>query len=648
MPGMTLKIPIESKAHRTIVQELETRVKLAERGQSEQLVKWEAAESIVAAYVPESADDAQRRVDRDSGKPSYTTIKVPYSYALLMSAHTYWTSVFLGRSPVHQYSGRHGETEQQVLALEALIGYQVDVGGLLAPYYLWLYDVGKYGVGILGEYWCYEDHYFSQLQEAENGEQVYVTQRVEGYKGHKVYNVAPYDFLPDPRVPVNRFQEGEFCAVYREVSWTDLVKKTAQGYYFKDNLDRLKKSPQARKPKNPSRPWATSTLSVSEVGSDENKRPAWVGIFEVYIQLIPSEWNLGKMEMPEKWVFTISADFSTILGAQPLGLLHDKYPFSVLEVEPEAYTLWTRGIPEVVEPIQNTMDWLINSHFYNVRAISNGRFVYDPSRIDASPMESGEPGWAIALRPQAWGSVPNLDAVFKQIDIRDTTSQHFVDFQNMFQIGERAMGISEQVMGALSSGRKTATEVRTSTGFSINRLKTGSELMSAMGFSGHSMKLVQSTQQFYDWSMKIKITGDLSQMAGPQFLMVDPSMIVGAYQFVPVDGSLPVDRFAQATLWKDILGQMSRFPQVMMQYDFAKIFAWVGSLAGVKNMNQFKIQQGMPGMGMPGMNVQVMPDEQLASEAGKGNVIPYPGPGPGPGTQSNVATIPTTNVGLPQ
>jgi hypothetical protein len=631
MPGMTLKITRGSPMHSRIVRELTWRVKLAERGRSDQEEKWRKAERAVAAYVPESTGDAKRRAAREDGQPTYTTIQIPYTYALLMAAHTYWTSVFFARSPVHQFEGRHGETEQQIQAMEALIAYQVRVGEMMAPYYLWLYDVGKYGLGVLGEWWCEEVHNFTKLVLDEKGEQVYVTSAVQGYTGNKIYNVAPYDFYPDPRLPAGRFQEGEFCAVYRTLSWNDLVKRQAQNYYV--NVDEIKSAPVRQRAEVGDGQWLPRPLVAEYDGADDQKHPAWVGLYEVYVTLIPDEWGLGDMKMPEKWCFTITADFGIVIGAQPLGLQHDKYPFSVLEAEPEAYGIFSRGIPDVVEPIQNTMDWLVNSHFFNVRAIANGRFVADPSKVDLSQMENGEPGYIVALRPEAWGTVTDIRQVFQQIPMVDATSQHFVDFDRMFQIGERTTGINESIMGAFSGGRKTAAEVRTTTGFGVNRLKTGSEFMSAAGFSQHAQKLVQNTQQLMTTPMKVRIVGDLLQNAGPQFLMVNPQDIAGFYDLVPVDGTLPVDRFAQATLWKDLMGQMSRFPQIMASYDFARIFAWVANLAGLKNLNQFR--------------VQVAPDAQLAQEAQAGNVIPFQGGGapPGPGPQSNVATNPTVNVG---
>src|SRR5258705_2167017 len=129
---------------------LDSRLKLARKGQQEEIVSWSKAEDAVLAYLPESELDLKRRNRRETkGEPKYTTIQLPYTYALLMAAHTYVTSVFFARNPIHQFSGRHGEGEQQIQCLEALIGYQVDVGRFVGPYFILMYDMLKYGVGII-------------------------------------------------------------------------------------------------------------------------------------------------------------------------------------------------------------------------------------------------------------------------------------------------------------------------------------------------------------------------------------------------------------------------------------------------------------------------------------------------------------------
>jgi hypothetical protein len=221
---------------------------MAQKDQTDQHEIWRKAEERTLAYVKESDVDATSAEPRDNeGKPTYTTIQLPYSYALLMSAHTYWTSVFFGRSPMHQYTGRHGESEMQVQAIEALIDYQVEVGRMLGPYYIWFYDAGKYGCGILGEYWDVEKIAYGQLAELPdpNTGQIglfQATVELEGYRGNKVYNVNPFDFWRDPRVTMKNFQDGEFCFVPQA---DDLERRGAPqgggGYYM--NTEELRSTP---------------------------------------------------------------------------------------------------------------------------------------------------------------------------------------------------------------------------------------------------------------------------------------------------------------------------------------------------------------------------------------------------------------------
>lgn len=620
---------------------IQTRITMAQKDKTDQHRIWRQAEERTLAYVHESEIDAARRNKRDrQGKPAYTTIQLPYSYALLMSAHTYWTSVFFGRSPIHQYSGRHGESEMQVQAMEALIDYQVEVGHLLGPYYIWFYDAGKYGCGILGEYWDVETIAYGQLAEMQDpttGEMklFQATVELEGYRGNKVYNINPFDFWWDPRVTLKNFQSGEFCFVLKRMIWNDVMRRVKSGYYMnvedlKSNATNLAVDEGSSLLKRPD--WASASVASDYMGDNspdmkkQNSHPAAVFAYEFYVDLIPREWGVGPETFPQKWCFTITENFALVIGATPLGYMHGKFPFTVLESEVEGYSMLSRGIPEIVAPLQNTMDWLLNSHFYNVRAALNNQFIVDPSKLVLKDVESGEPGFIWRLRPEAFGT--NLDSIFKQVQVTDVTRSNMQDLQQMFGLGERTLGINDQIMGVLNTGgRKTATEIRTAAGFGTNRLKTNTEYMSAQGFSHHSMKLVQNSQQFYDGEKKFKIVGDLAMGAGPSFMNVNPDMIMGFFNFSPVDGTLPVDRAAQANLWKDMMSNLRMMPpQVAMGYDWVKIFSWVGSLAGLKNINQFKVQ-------IAPQNI----DQQVQA----GNVIPMPNQprlGPPPGANSSTVS----------
>lgn len=624
----TLNLPKDSPLHKKLCAMIESRVKLAQKDKTTQHDIWRQAEERTLAYLPENETDVKRNNRRrNSGEANYTTIQLPYSYALLMSAHTYWTSVFFGRSPIHQYTGLHGEAEMQIQAIEALVAYQVEVGRLLGPYYIWFYDAGKYGCGILGEYWDVEKIQYGQLIEMADPMSGVMglyqsTQEIEGYRGNKVYNVNPFDFWSDPRVTMKDFQTGEFCFVLKRLLWNDVLRRRAGGFYM--NIDSLKQhagkdrtstnenSSELKRPGWSSMELATN-WSATEDDRKKNSTPSIVFAYEFYVDLVPDQWGIGSEKYPQKWCFTITEDLKLVIGATPLGNLHGKFPFSIIESEVEGYAAFSRGIPQIVAPIQNTMDWLINSHFYNVRQTLNNQFIVDPSKLVLKDVESGEPGFIWRLRPEAYGT--DINSIFKQVQVTDVTRSNMSDLTSMFQLGERTLGINDQIMGVLNSGgRKTATEVRTAAGFGTNRLKTNTEYMSAMGFSHHSMKLVQNSQQFYDGNQKFRIVGDLAMAAGQNFMNVTPDMIAGSFGMMPVDGSLPIDRNAQVNLWKDMMGNLRMMPpQVAMGFDWTKIFSWVGSLAGLKNINQFK--------------VQVLPDAQLAAQAQAGNVVPMPSGG---------------------
>lgn len=653
MPSITKEIPVQSALHKKIVGMVKTRVQLGLKAQTCQHEKWQKAEDTTLAYVPEIDLDSRRRAAREQrGEPKYTTIKLPYTYALLMAAHTYLTSVFFARSPVHQFSGRHGETEGQVQALEALMAYQTQVGEMLAPYYMWLYDSLKYGVGVVEEYWDQEEIQYSQIQMIADPTQALVDGlapkmtkqmviiRAPGYQGNRINNICPIDFIHDPCVTIGNYQKGEFAGCRKVLSWSQIKRREARGFYM--NVERLKGQVgkdfmAAGMDSQLERPEDNQTL----LESDDVEHPATLTVYEMCIEIFPKEWGLSESDFPEKWMFTVTGDMSVLIGCQPHGAAHGKFPYGVLESEVEPYGTYSRGVPEIAEPIQQTMDWLINSHFFNVRAAMNNQFIIDPSKVVAKDAEKAGPGFMWRVRPSAYGQ--DIRTFVHQIPVQDMTRGHVSDLQLMLSVGERVFGINDQILGALSgSGRKTATEVRTTTGFGVNRLKTITEYMSACGFAQHATRMVQNSQQYYDGEKKFRIVGsilgDMNPNAAEAFMNVRPDSISGFYDFVPVDGTLPVDRLAMANLWKELMTGMQAMPALLMKYDLSKMFSHIAQLAGVRNLNQFKIEVEDPGVLMQ----QAQAGNIVAAKAPRqpGNNAPR-----GVGQPANGAAIAGTPLG---
>lgn len=623
------EIPYDSDQHRSILKDIRERHEFSRRYMERRYDRWRESEERFRTYRPESEEDKKKRQNRKTGEIEFVTLEIPYSYAMLLSAHTYWTSVFMGRTPMLQVAARHGEPEMGVQAMEALLDYQVSYGKHTAPLFVWLLDVGKYGLGIIGSYWDEEKRVISRMADVPatfygvpvpgKTKRVKQTAVVPGFQGNKIYNIRPYDFLPDPRVAIVEFQKGEFCGRLCDVGWNTILKRKEAGRYF--NTDVLK-----RFVKSKAGAAVSNEFLNREKGSEQIELPVRqddgilrsgvsgtdnIGLLEMYIELIPAEWKLGTGTMPEKWAFTV-ANNSVIIGAEPLGLYHDKFPFDILEYEVDGYSMSARGMLEITADLNDIMTWLFNTHAYNIRKVLNDQLIVDPSRLVMKDFETKGPRM-IRAKPTAYGT--DLRQAVHQLQVVDVTQGHLKDTQIVAEMMQRVLGINEAIMGQVNpGGRKTATEIRSSTTMGINRLKTSAEYFSAVGFSSYTEKLIQNTQQFYDAEQQFKIAGDL--ISGPRFMQVTPESIAGFYDYVPVDGTLPIDRFAQASLWKEILLGMSQMPQLAQSYDMGRIFAWMAQLSGLKNIQQFRIQ--------------VRPDQQIANQVQAGNLVP-PGAGNGSG-----------------
>ena len=641
MPSLTIPIQRNGEMERRILSGVSDRVKDSKRRFSLQHEKWIKGEEDAVAYLKVSEAEQLRKNEREiTGVPEFTTIKIPYSESVLLTSHSYWTSVFLGRNPVFQFSGRHGETQKQILAMEALIDYQVQVGQMMVPFHIWLSDVGKYGMGVVHNGWREEMNYVSSVQEVRKTiggviptfgmEKKQVIMEVPGYSGNAVANIRPFDWYPDGRYPVRDFQKGEFCAHRVEIGWNQIVKRTKQGYYDPKIVKLLRRA-DATHIQN--RVEGSAAVDLPDPSSyyikddKTGKSSNVVSFVEMTIELIPYEWGLGSRTYPEKWVFTVTDDFHFLVGAQPHGAYHCKFDYAVLEYEPTGYTLASRGIPDQLRQLQETVDWLVNSHMYNVRKTLNDKFVFDPSKVEIADILNPQPGGGIRLTPNSYGE--NIQNAIQQLQITDVTQNNMADLSVILQLGQRVTGVNDQMTGEVRpTGRTSATEVRTGTGFGVNRLKTESEYFSAMGWTPLAQMMVQNSQQYYTDDKMFRIVGQLGMQSGMGAVQVSPDQIAGFYDFISVDGSLPIDRTAQMTLWNQFLGQLANFPGVENHLDIPAILFWIMQLGGIKNLDQFRIQ--------------VEPDDMLQQQAQMGNLVPIrpgggQGPGPAPGTPASQA-----------
>jgi hypothetical protein len=595
------KLTYGTPFHDQLLQRIRERKEMSDRKMKNFHRQWDDADDSMRAYIHEREIDKKRKDKKKyDGEVDYITLEVPYTYAIVMTAHTYYTSVMLSRSPVWQFTGRHGETQESVQAVEAIMDYQLRNGEHLPVLYNWLYDLARYSLGIIGVYWDKEEKVICRYEKVQKtfmgipfpGE---TTKKVEeivpGYEGNKLFNVRPYDFYPDPRVAIWNFQKGEFCIRDTSEGYHDLIATahTTPGYYINlkalgDNLKERGNDIQQGSSR------IELPLQPGEAGNAPG--PGFVKITDAYVKLIPSVWGLGDSKRVELWCFHIAED-AVIIRAAPLGLYHNKFPFSVMEGNFGSEEFAKFGMLEIIRPLTDILTWLVNSHFYNVRRVLNNQLVVDPSMVVQKDLL--KPGQRIIrLKPAAYGR--DVRTAIHQLQHVDVTRSHLQDVAFVEAMIQRVSAVVDNVMGMVNtSGRKTATEVRSANTTATTRLKTPVEYNSALAWFPLSQMLISNTQQLMSMERKFAVAGNTMQTA-QKFIEVSPQSIAGNFDMVPVDGALPIDRLAQASLWKEVIAQVGRSPQIAQAWDLNGMLMHTMMLAGERNIDRFKINVLPPGV----------------------------------------------------
>lgn len=639
--GDTAEITFGTPKHQQIVDALVARKRATETGTTNLRKRWERDEEQYFGFISENALDERRKESRKNGEPEYATIHIPYNYAMLMASHTYFTSVLFGRNPIWQVQSREGGAQMKELRMEALLSYMITAGRHLPHYYIWTHDPLRYGYGVLGHYWANETTTRTRVEEVDRtfagipipgkSRRVTIIENFPTFRGIRTYNVHPRDFGWDQKYPIGRFQEGEYCYRMFEMSKLDILSARVLGgkpRYFNLNVVKI----MTKGTGSGALSSAVASNTVMDIPKQDHTEAGYtlevvnLPVDEFYVRLNPRVWGLPGPDRVEKWVFLL-ADEKVIISAQPLGYAHDMFPFSITQAEVEGYDRAPRSILHTTEALNETLTWLANSHFFNTRQALNDKYLVDPSRIVMSDLMGPNAGRIVRLKPEFYGT--KLTDIFQQLPTMDVTAQHLKDMPIIADMMQRAIGINDTIMGAVNTGRRTATEVRSTTTMGINRQKTMVEFNSAIAFDPFIAMQIQTIQQMMDFQLELRIVGDLAQNSDTS-LTIDPTEIAGFFDFIPVDGTLPIDRMAQVNVWSQLLQALQAVPQMAMGYDLPGIFGFIAQLAGIRNINRFKLPMSAnilpPGMAPPPGTVPLGQKGSDNSGAPVGPQLPGMGP----------------------
>ena len=277
-------------------------------------------------------------------------------------------------------------------------------------------------------------------------EKVYLEQEVCVYRGTKCFNVRPQDWFPDPRVTITEFQKGEFVARYFDLNMIDIVSDKESYINVKELKENYREGPASTMRVGGSEridlPNSTQGHTNLSVLDDCKFTTGIVEGYEVIVKLIPSEWGVGTGNKAQKWVFLLMTEQGVIISAKPLGLFHDQFPYDIIEGEIDGHSRTTRSMIEIMKPLNDTLTWLINTHFYNVRKTLNDQFIVDPSRVVMKDVQDPNPGKLIRLKPAAYGQ--DVRTMLTQFGVQDVTRSHLNDAEVVTEMLQRVSGVKRR------------------------------------------------------------------------------------------------------------------------------------------------------------------------------------------------------------
>jgi hypothetical protein len=607
--------------HKKMLQHCKALVTLSRGEMETHYAKWDAADQV---YRGERYTDDEDKKACEKGAPQ--KIVLPLTYAQIQTFIAFSMNLLQQREFFYELEGTGEEDHRAAKLAEALLDQNLTFNKWTQLLYQFFLDIGRFSIGVMKTSWVHKTEVIWKEVDSPKGmlmrtgellgsffgmpqtepEKVQVKEEQTAYMGNEIRSISPYLFFPDPRVPLCRFQEGEFCASEEEVTRTSLKRGEKDDIYAGVKHIQAQTTGQLGK-RRATRVRQNTTLLEGQTTSNNVKSS--VIITEVQLEIIPNEFMLadghpmGDSDTPEKWVVVYAND-TRVIRCEPLGYVHNHYTYSVGQMSPDQHGHVNESITEMISHLQAVIDWFINSHVTNVRKHISNRLVVDPSGIFYEDVLNHRP--VIRLKPDM--SQMGVDRFVKQLNVSDVTRNHISDVEVLMKFVSMTTAVSDNLMGQYHTGRRSAREAGNTATASGTRLRTIVKLLFDTAFRDLGQDMISNLRDGLTEDTFVTITGtDFPDWdaykafkvpnSSAQKIPVNRTNIAGRYDFKLFEGTLPSEKFAQAETLEQTLLALMKNPDgltiltQMLGYDPQKLFTEVLTLRGIKHPARFQIDE---------------------------------------------------------
>lgn len=580
--------------HSQILEDTRALVSISRRKMTEYYPAWDKNDDIYRCILQRDKSDVAAFERKEPEK-----MVVPITYAQIQTFIAFCIALYTQRDRMFELQGFTAEDDKPAKLGEALLSRDLNKNKFLLVLIQWLLDVARFGIGITKCSWSVEKQLIRKTVQQPGarflGLPISKSKTVEqlvwatAYEGNRLANISPYRFFPDVRLPLTRFQEGEFCAsedlysVSQLKQWEregvvagvdhikPLGKDIAQdrGYRWDTGLD----------------PGGALTQGAGIKGDGQTKKT--VIITECQRTIIPSQYEvdgepLGEEDYPTKYTIWIAND-NRVIKCEPMNYLHNEFTFAVGQFVYDNNVLLSAGLSDVIDQLQGVISFLINSRITNVRKIIGDKLVVNTAAINMADLKNRSP--IIRLTAAATGEI---DRHIKQLKLDDVTTQHIQDVKEIHGILKVVTGITDSVLGEVRPGKRTATENRNVTTGSANRLRLIASALFTGGLEPLARQMLSNLRDGLDEETYVRVTGMKGQ-ATPEFIKATKEDLVGHYDFEVFDGTLPSDRYHNAQALEELVAGLDPQTAMFLGFDLKKLIMEALQLRGIRNPERFEI-----------------------------------------------------------
>lgn len=550
---------------------------------------WDERERVYSAEHEDDRKDKRAKEDKEPSK-----MLVPFSAAQVNTFIAYCFLLFNQKPQFFELEPTGTEDFDIRDISERALQRDLDVNKFDLVLYQFLLDIGRFGLGTIKVAWV-EDYVhilaptYSEIDGVQiEGEPEY--QKVPRFIGNKIVSVSPYNIFPDCRLPLTRFQEGEFCASDDELTLVALQEEEADGLVAGiEHIEPLSSSHLR------SRGGKTRFHSIDK--DNPSKTSGLASRTECQIKLIPSKFEmedgsfLGKEDFPILYNVQYVND-QRIISAEPANNFHSDFTYNLGQFTPDQHNRINKSLSDQIGPLQTVMDWFVNSRISSVKRTLENNMVVDPTGVDMKTVTNRSP--IILLRRQIGRG--GIDRHIKQLAVQDVTGGHMNDVSQLSGIMQTVTGINEMALGKHSTGRRSATQDRAVAQGSTMRLTTEAKLLFVQVLSPMGKMQLINHRQNMDAQTFVQLLGEREGLEAQLMFANFKSNavnLVGQNDFFVFDGTLPSEKAFLAQSLQELAQIAMANPQAANELgiDVKKMIKEIYGLRGVNGLLRFELTE---------------------------------------------------------